>query len=202
MHKQIILFGLLVVLASILSWRWLQQEQGSLAHIPKVGGVAPDFRLPDQLGAARGLYDYKGRWVVLYFYPEDGSPGCTTEACAFRDAMLALQKHGVQVLGVSLDSVPSHAVFARKNRLPFPILSDVTGVVSRSYGAVDRIRPNRYAYRYTFLITPHGRIAKRYLQVDPQHHVTEILHDLTQIKAGSDAVRLGYVGTEKIAHRL
>lgn len=153
------------------------------ADIPAVGDPAPGFELPDQTGQLRRLEDYRGSWLVLYFYPKDDTPGCTEEACNFRDDIFTLQQLGAEVVGCSVDSAASHAEFAAKHSLPFPLLADEQADVARAYGAVTDLWLVRFAKRYTFLIDPHGRIAKRYLQVDTSRHSEEIIADLTALRS-------------------
>jgi thioredoxin-dependent peroxiredoxin len=141
--------------------------------------LAPEFTLPDQAGKNHSLADYKGKWVVLYFYPEDDSPGCTTEACAFRDSFNDLQKHDVAVLGISVDSVASHKKFADKHHLTFPLLSDTDAEVSKAYGAYNPERTTDK--RITYLIDPEGDIAKFYPKVDPIVHAKEIIQELDEL---------------------
>lgn len=140
---------------------------------------APQFTLPDQHGKIHSLEDYKGTWIVLYFYPKDDTPGCTKEACNFRDAFQVLQEKGVQVLGVSKDSVESHRKFAEKYHLNFPLLADVDSAVSKAYGAWDahQFMGLPGILRKTFLINPEGEIVKEYPKVDPLKHAEEILID-------------------------
>src|SRR6266576_3468324 len=99
------------------------------------GAPAPAFELKDQDGRNHRLEDYRGRWVVLYFYPKDDTPGCTKEACNFRDDLPKLRALGVQILGVSVDTAESHAKFASKYKLPFPLLADTQGTVAKTYGS-------------------------------------------------------------------
>ena len=119
--------------------------------------------------------------MVLYFYPKDDTPGCTEEACAFRDDQAALTLLGAQVVGISLDDTASHAAFAKKYSLPFPLLADGDAKVSASYGAVTNLVVAKFARRYTFLIDPQGRIAKAYLNVDTSRHSAEIIADLKRL---------------------
>jgi peroxiredoxin Q/BCP len=151
------------------------------AGVPAVGSLAPEFALPDQAGRTVRLADFRGKWVVLYFYPKDDTPGCTEEACSFRDDIAALTLLGAQVVGVSLDDTTSHAAFARKYSLPFPLLADTDARVSASYGAVTNLVVAKFAKRYTFLIDPQGRIAKAYLNVDTSRHSAEIIADLKRL---------------------
>ena len=146
---------------------------------------APDFELPDQDGKLHKLSDYKGKWIVLYFYPKDDTPGCTKEACNFRDSFHELQAKGVQVLGVSKDSVASHKKFAEKYELNFPILSDESLKVIKSYNAcgVKKFMGREFdgVLRISYLIDPKGMIKKVYEKVNPLIHASEILKDLNDI---------------------
>ena len=151
------------------------------AAVPAVGSLAPEFSLPDQDGRARQLTEWRGRWVVLYFYPKDDTPGCTTEACNFRDDISRITQLGAQVVGVSIDDTASHKAFAEKYRLPFPLLADTGATVARQYGALSDWVVVRMARRYSFIIDPAGRIAKVYLDVDPSRHVQEIVSDLKRL---------------------
>ncbi|HYD34431.1 MAG TPA: peroxiredoxin [Methylophilaceae bacterium] len=149
--------------------------------IPKVGSPAPDFNLPDAKSHNHRLADYAGSWLVLYFYPKDDTPGCTKQACSFRDDLFQLEKLGAKVVGVSVDDTESHAQFARKYNLPFPLLSDKDGKVADKYGALINLGVIKKAKRYTFLIDPQGTIAKVYLSVDTSRHSQEIIDDLKQL---------------------
>lgn len=143
-----------------------------------VGDPAPEFELPDQDGQLHSLEDYRDQWVVLYFYPKDQTPGCTTEACEFRDNIFAYRDLGAQILGVSLDDVDSHKAFADEYSLPFPLLADVEGTVATAYGVKTRAFGMTVAKRQTFIIGPGGRIAKHYAKVDPASHSEQVLADL------------------------
>lgn len=143
-----------------------------------IGDPAPDFALLDQHGEMHGLEQYRGRWLVLYFYPKDDTPGCTTEACEFRDDIHILERMGVSVVGVSLDDVDSHQEFAEKYHLPFTLLSDADGEVARRYGALTSLGFIRFAKRHTFIIDPAGRIARIYRSVSPRRHSDEVIADL------------------------
>ena len=149
-----------------------------------VGDPAPAFTLPDQQGEARSLADYRGDWVVLYFYPKDDTPGCTTEACSFRDNINRLIAQDAVVLGVSMDDVASHAAFAAKYELPFPLLADPEGEVVARYGALSDFLVVKFAKRQTFIIDPDGRIARIYRKVDPDEHVRHVLDDLKALQSG------------------
>jgi len=148
----------------------------------KVGQMAPDFSLPDQSGEPRALANYRQRWVVLYFYPKDDTPGCTKEACQFRDNFLAIRNLGAEILGVSVDSQESHAKFAGKYNLPFPLLADTDGRVAKQYGALWSLAFFHIARRHTFIVDPHGRIAKIYREVEPEAHSREVIEDLKALQ--------------------
>jgi peroxiredoxin Q/BCP len=143
---------------------------------------APDFTLPDQNGEMHKLSDYKGQWVLLYFYPKDDTPGCTTEACALRDNFPAFKKLKAKVFGISTDSVASHQKFANKYELPFTLLADEDKKVVEKYD-VWRVK-NMYGRKYfgiarvSFLIYPDGKIAKIYEKVKPAVHAEEVLADI------------------------
>lgn len=140
---------------------------------------APDFTLPDQNGNMHGLKDYAGQWLVLYFYPEDDTPGCTTEACNFRDARETITElSGAQVVGISKDTVASHKKFVDKYGLNFTLLSDTTHKVMKAYDSWGVMM----AKRNTFIIDPKGQIAKEYRGVEPKDHAGEIILDLQQLQ--------------------
>ncbi|MEL7625745.1 MAG: thioredoxin-dependent thiol peroxidase [Anaerolineaceae bacterium] len=148
----------------------------------KEGDFAPDFELPDQDEVMHKLSDYRGKKVVLYFYPKDDTPGCTKEACSFRDSFGEFRKQGMAVLGVSKDSVKSHAKFQEKYSLPFPLLSDTDTSVIKAF---DAWGPKKFMgkeflgiLRTTFVIDETGRIIKIYENVKPQDHAQEILKDI------------------------
>jgi peroxiredoxin Q/BCP len=144
--------------------------------------IAPDFVLTDQNGKQRRLGDYRGRWVVLYFYPKNNTPGCTEEACQFRDDYFKLDKLGAEVLGISIDNESSHAEFTKKYSLPFPLLADTDGKIASLYGSYFSFGPIRFARRHTFIIDPDGRFAKIYRKVSPATHSDEVIRDLADIQ--------------------
>lgn len=150
----------------------------ALADAPAVGSPAPAFKLQDQNDQWHQLSDYHGQWVVLYFYPKDDTPGCTTEACAFRDSIFKFRDMGVQVLGVSLDDVSSHKEFAEKYHLPFPLLADSKHEAAKLYGVLTSHLGFKYASRETFVINPQGVIVKHYGDVDPETHSAKLLVEL------------------------
>lgn len=139
---------------------------------------ANSFTLPDQNGKLHKLEDYRGRWLVLYFYPKDFTSGCTAQACSYRDFISEIRAKGAEVVGVSLDSVDSHKKFYDQNHLNFDILSDEKGEVVRAYGIFAGIGKLGVAKRTTYLIDPQGEIVKTYENVDPSKDATNILADL------------------------
>ena len=151
------------------------------AELPEVGKPAPDFNLPDQDGKQHALKDYRGKWLVLYFYPKDDTPGCTQEACAFRDDLAQITELGAQVVGVSVDDTNSHAEFAKKYHLPFPLLADKTTETADRYGSLMNLIVIKVARRYTFLIDPQGNVSKVYLSVETSRHSKEIIDDLQKM---------------------
>jgi len=146
-----------------------------------MGSIAPEFTLPDQDGKPHGLAEYRGRWVLLYFYPKDDTPGCTTEACTIRDRHASFDAQRVVVLGVSTDSLASHKKFIKKYDLPFPLLADQEKEVVRAYGVWGKKKFMGREYtgtkRTSFLIDPNGKIAKIYEDVKPAAHADEVLAD-------------------------
>ncbi len=148
---------------------------------------APDFNLRDQDGNFHKLSDYQGRYLVLYFYPKDDTPGCTTEACSFRDARDALAEYGdAAVVGISKDTVKSHQKFATSHKLNFTLLSDPELKVIKAYGALGERKMFGKTFhgtlRNTYIIDPSGQIIKEYKNVSPSTHVSELLADLKKLK--------------------
>jgi len=141
----------------------------------------------DQNEQLHSLEDYRDQWVVLYFYPKDATPGCTTEACEFRDSILEFRKLNAQVLGISLDDVESHKQFAENHRLPFPLLADVEGKTADAYGVKTRMLGMTVAKRQTFIIGPDGTIMMHYDTVKPATHSAEVLTDLRRLTAGPES---------------
>jgi len=170
------LFKQFIIVALLLPFSF-----ATLAQI-KVGSKAPNFNLSDQNSIQHQLSDYEGSWVILYFYPKDDTPGCTTQACDFRDAVKRIIASKSNVFGVSLDSVESHKRFADKNNLPFSLLSDESGEVSEAYDSLNNFMSFKSAKRNTFIIDPDGKVAKIYLSVKPSTHSQMVLNDLNQLQ--------------------
>ena len=148
----------------------------------KAGDVAPDFTAPSDKSGDVSLSNYRGRSVVLFFYPRDNTPGCTTEVCGFRDTYEAMSRKGAVLLGVSADSVKSHEKFSGKYQLPFPLLADVDKRIARAYGAWGEKKFMGVKYqgihRMTFLIGGDGRIRKTWPRVKPAEHAAEVIAEL------------------------
>jgi peroxiredoxin Q/BCP len=164
----------------------MNEERENMAEWLEVGTKAPAFTLKNAEGKSVKLSEFKGKPVVLYFYPKDDTPGCTKEACGFRDASAALKKHGAVVLGVSPDNVASHAKFRDKYELPFPLLSDEKHEVAEKYGAWRE--KNMYGkksmgiQRSTYLIDEEGKIAKVWARVKPEEHAAQVLEALAALE--------------------
>ncbi len=148
--------------------------------------TAPNFSLQDQDGKVHTLKDYAGKWVVIYFYPKDDTPGCTTEACSFRDEYDYIQEQGAVVIGVSKDSVASHKKFAEKYNLHFTLLSDPTAETLKAYNAWGERSMYGKVFlgviRSTYIINPEGQIVKEYPKVSPKGHAVQIVKDLVALK--------------------
>ena len=145
----------------------------------KEGDKAPDFAVPDAEGKMVRLKDLRGKKVVLYFYPKDDTPGCTKEACSFRDSFATFKRRGIEVLGVSLDNERSHQKFAQKYSLPFRLLADTDRAVSEAYGTYGEKKFMGRTYmgnnRMTFMIDEKGKIKKIFSKVKPEDHSEEVL---------------------------
>lgn len=147
---------------------------------------AKDFQLQDQAGVMHQLGDYRGRWILLYFYPKDDTPGCTKEACMIRDAWTEFQSAGIVVLGISADTAASHQKFAEKHNLPFPLLADIDKKVLQDYGAIKEKSMFGKSFlgiqRISYLIGPDGMIARVYPKVKPDAHADQVLADIAELK--------------------
>lgn len=193
----LVAFAVMALLAVAVS-----AQQAPAAARPKVGEAAPTFSLTDQNGKKHSLADYKGKWVVVYFYPKDQTPGCTTQACQFTENVFAFRRANAQILGISVDDEASHKAFEKalagndrisaENRaaieqhgLPFPLLADASYETAKKYGVLTQRGNMQIAARETFLISPDGRIAKHY-NVTPdklEGHSEELLKDIEALKS-------------------
>jgi peroxiredoxin Q/BCP len=173
MKKSLVLtVALLLALAGI----------AAAADPPAVGSAAPDFTLKSQENKTVNLHDFKGQWVVLYFYPKDMTPGCTIEAHNFQRDEAQYSKVHAAIVGVSVDPVDSHVEFCTKENLTFKLLSDVDHKVVNMYGSTQKFGTNEVAARNTFLVDPKGVIRKQFLKVDPNPHSAEVLAALAELQ--------------------
>jgi thioredoxin-dependent peroxiredoxin len=159
---------------------WFFLALALLASAPQVGQMAPDFTLPSQDGSKISLHDFRGKWVVLYFYPKDGTSGCTLEAHNFQRDIAKYQQLNAEIVGVSVDTADSHKEFCAKQDLHFKLLADTEKKVSEAYDSLMMII--HYSSRNTFLISPDGKIAKVWLGVSPSKHSEEVLAVLSSLK--------------------
>ncbi len=148
-----------------------------------IGQPAPDFTLSDQKNQKQTLREMRGKWLVLYFYPKDETPGCIAEACSFRDNIVAIKAKSTVVWGISVDNTESHAEFSSKHQLPFTLLADPGGTVAKKYDSLRNLLVFKIAKRNSFIIDPQGNIAKIYRHVNPKIHVDEILKDLQVLQS-------------------
>jgi len=158
-------------------------SQIAQADTPEVGQPAPSFKLPDQNGKIHTLNNFRGKWLALYFYPKDDTPGCTEQACKFRDDLHKLKALGANVVGISVDNTTSHAKFAREYNLPFPLLTDNNGETAAQYDSLLNLVIVKFAKRNTFLIDPDGKIAKIYLSASTSRNSVEVIEDLKKLQA-------------------
>jgi thioredoxin-dependent peroxiredoxin len=176
MRLWIIIAVLLLVVVGV-AWRF-----ASPGSAPQIGTTAPEFTLHSQDGAALSLKDYRGKWVVLYFYPKDFTAGCTIEAHNFQRDQEQYSKKNAVVLGVSVDSAESHKQFCAKEGLNFKLLADTGHQVSKTYGSLMNFGVTQMAARHTFVISPQGRIERAYTNVSPNSHSNEVLAALDELQ--------------------
>src|SRR5215467_7453721 len=170
---RILIFALILAAAAALIFRLISRTPA-----PATATIAPEFTLPSQDGTPVRLSDYRGKWVVLYFYPKDQTPGCSREAHNFQIDQPKYAERNAVVLGVSLDSVDSHKKFCAKEGLNFKLLADSDHKVTDSYGSLTNLGLVKFAALHTFLIDPNGKVAKVYMSVDPLKHSAEVLAEL------------------------
>ncbi len=176
------LITLLAILAVAAALLFTGAQAGDT---PAVGEAAPEFRLQDQDGDWHALEDYRGNWLAVYFYPTADTPGCTTEACNFRDNFYAFRAIGADVVGISVDNVDDQKSFSDQYELPFTILSDGEGATADAYGVLRDFKLMKVASRQSFIVDPEGRIAKHYEDVDPDTHPDEVLEYLKRFMANT-----------------
>ena len=174
---RIVLLLAVVVVLIVLVPRLLSHSAA-----PEQGSAAPDFTLPSQEGSPVSLKDYRGKWVVLYFYPKDQTPGCSREAHNFQVDQSKYADRNAVVVGVSLDSVDSHKKFCAKEGLNFKLLADTDHKVTDAYGSLTNFGVVKFAARHTFLIDPTGKVSKSYTSVDPVKHSAEVLAELDALQ--------------------
>jgi len=173
----IVVFALTIAVAPILLKLTVLADS-----TPSVGTAAPEFTLPSQEGTPVSLKDYRGKWVVLYFYPKDFTSGCTIEAHNFQRDQSQYKQKGVIVLGVSVDSADSHKQFCTKEGLNFKLLADTDHKVSSEYGSLTNFGVVQVAARHTFIINPEGKIVKVFTEVNPNKHSEEVLATLAELQ--------------------
>jgi len=182
MRAAVLIVGVTLVIG--LAYTWLNSAR---AAQPAEGQDAPAFRLQDQNGQWQELSDFRGRWVAVYFYPKADTPGCTKEACEFRDNIFAFEEMGATIIGISIDAIKDQKAFAEKYSLPFPLLADIDGKTAEAYGVLKNLGVMKIASRQSFLIGPDGKIVKHYESVDPKTHSKEVLADLKALGAKEPA---------------
>ncbi len=153
------------------------------AQAATVGEPAPAFELADQYGETHSLEDFSGQWLVVFFYPKADTPGCTTEACNFRDNIYAIRGAGAEVVGISVDSVEDQKEFSDKYKLPFTILSDTGGETCDDYGVLRSFGSAEVANRESFLVDPDGVVVKHYERVNPETHTQDVIADLERLQS-------------------
>ncbi|MFZ3217041.1 MAG: peroxiredoxin [Candidatus Acidiferrales bacterium] len=178
-----VLFAVLAVIVAGGAYRIVNASD----HAPAVGAVAPDFTLNSQEGKPVNLQEYRGKWVVLYFYPKDFTSGCTEEAHNFQRDLAQYEAKNAVIIGVSADTTDSHQKFCTKEGLSFKLLADTNHKVSEEYGSIINFGVKKLSARHTFLLNPQGVIVKEYMDVQPSKHSEEVLADLTNLQGSSVA---------------
>jgi peroxiredoxin Q/BCP len=179
------LAGIVLVVAALIGVGLFLRTARADSKAPEVGTAAPDFTLNSQEGKPVSLHDFKGRWVVLYFYPKDFTSGCTVEAHNFQRDLAQYEKLNAVIVGVSVQDADSHQKFCTKEGLSFKLLADTDDKVSESYDSIMNMAVMKLSARHTFLIDPNGVVRKVYIDVKPDVHSTEVLADLGQMEQAS-----------------
>ena len=174
--------AIVLAVAALLAVAFFLRTARADTKAPEVGAAAPDFTLNSQEGKAVSLHDFKGKWVVLYFYPKDFTTGCTVEAHNFQRDLAQYEKLHAAIVGVSVQDADSHQKFCTKEGLSFKLLADTDHKVSETYDSVMNLAVMKLSARHTFLIDPDGVVRKTYLDVKPDVHSTEVLADLAQLQ--------------------
>ncbi len=167
-----------IFITTVALWVYTRRENPL-----KPGQSAPNFKLTDQHGKFHTLEEFKGKWLILYFYPKDDTPGCTKQACNFRNDQQQISELGANVIGISVDNTRSHADFAEKYHLQFPLLVDDKAEVAKKYYSLINLGVIKFAQRNTFLIDPQGKITKVYLSVSAKKNSFDVIEDLKQQQA-------------------
>ena len=171
-----------LIAALVVLFTGVSLQRALASDVPAVGTEAPDFTLSSQEGKPVNLRDFRGQWVVLYFYPKDFTSGCTLEAHNFQRDLPQYEQRHAEILGVSVDSADSHKQFCTKEGLNFKLLADTDKKVSGEYGSLTNLAVVKFAARHTFIVDPNGKIVRVYTSVDPAKHSGEVLAALDQLQ--------------------
>jgi peroxiredoxin Q/BCP len=181
-NTQMKITAIVLVLAALVGAAAFLRSARADSKAPEVGNAAPDFTLNSQEGKPVSLHDFKGKWVVLYFYPKDFTSGCTVEAHNFQRDLAQYEKRNAVIVGVSVQDADSHQKFCTKEGLSFKLLADTEHKVSETYDSVMNLAVAKLSARHTFLIDPDGIVRKTYLEVKPDQHSTEVLAALDELQ--------------------
>lgn len=185
MHSTLVVIrGIVIVFAALILLGVLGLKIANASNdAPAIGAQAPAFTLPSQTGAPVSLSDFRGKWVVLYFYPKDFTSGCTIEAHNFQRDLPQYQKLNAAIVGVSVDSADTHQKFCTQEGLNFKLLADTDHKVSETYGSIMNLGIKKLSARHTFIINPDGVIVKEFMDVNASKHSEEVLKDLAELQA-------------------
>ena len=174
-----------LILAVVLTLVFIFKKTAFGSEDKLLGKAAPEFKLKNSYGELVSLKEFKGEWLLVFFYPKDDTPGCTKEACSLRDNFTEIKKLNANVVGISIDSSDSHKEFKEKNNLPFMLLSDPNGETAKKYGALNNFFIFKLAKRQSFIIDPKGIVRRVYRDVSPSNHAQEIKNDLEAFERNS-----------------